>query len=285
MARILARELGCVDMDIIEIDAASNRGIDEIRDLREGVRFSPTQSPYKTYIIDEVHMLTKEAFNALLKTLEEPHAIFIMATTEPHKVPATIISRSQRFNFHYLGRDEMQKRLKSILKKENKSLEDSSLNLIVTAAAGSMRDAESLLGKVLSVDVVSPEAVRVLLGVPDITKLSEFFDILSGGVCEKILDYIARLSGEGTDFEQFTQGAVQYARMLLFLRLSPLSASMATEHLSDIQRDSAQKQAKLLTEKKIYNIIKELLDASNDIKHSPIPQLPLELAVVSLIDS
>ena len=134
-------------------------------------------------------------------------------------------------------------------------MEDSSLNLIVTAAAGSMRDAESLLGKVLSVDVVSPEAVRVLLGVPDITKLSEFFDILSGGVCEKTLDYIARLSGEGTDFEQFTQGDVQYARMLLFLRLSPLSASMATEHLSDIQRDSAQKQAKLLTEKKIYYII------------------------------
>lgn len=285
MARILARELKCADIDIAEIDAASNRGIDEIRSLREAVRISPAQSPYKVYIIDEVHMLTKEAFNALLKTLEEPpeHVIFIMATTEPHKVPATIISRSQRFDFHHIGRKEMHGRIESILKKENKILDDASMNLIVTAASGSMRDAESMLGKVLSQGATSPEQIRVLLGVPDIHKIAEFFELLASDTKEDILQYIQQLVDEGNDFEQFTDGAINYARTLLILSLSPSSAIMATEHLSDIQRERAQNQASLLTEKKIYAILKELLDASQNIKYSPIPQLPLELAVVNLL--
>ena len=138
MARILAKEAGCSDVDLIEIDAASSRGIDEIRALREAVRFSPMQGKVKVYIIDEVHMLTKEAFNALLKTLEEPpaHAIFILATTELDKVPETIISRCQNFSFRKISEEVLRKALKNIAQKEGFEIDDGTAGLVALSAEG-----------------------------------------------------------------------------------------------------------------------------------------------------
>src|SRR3989338_878755 len=150
VARILAREAGCFEEDINEIDAASSRGIDEARALREAVRVLPLRSPYKVYIIDEVHMLTKEAFNALLKTLEEPpeHAIFILATTELIKVPDTIISRTQHFPFHKIAIPEIVGELKKISSKESIKIDDDAMKLIAFFADGALRDAENILFQV-----------------------------------------------------------------------------------------------------------------------------------------
>src|SRR3989338_8420740 len=147
VARILAREAGCAEEDVIEIDAASSRGIDEARELREAVRVLPLRSPYKVYIIDEVHMLTKEAFNALLKTLEEPpeHAIFILATTELHKVLDTIVSRTQHFEFHKISIPDIISELKKICREENIKIEDDAMKLIAFFSDGALRDAESIL--------------------------------------------------------------------------------------------------------------------------------------------
>lgn len=156
-------------VDIIEIDAASNRGIDEIRDLRDKIAFAPTQAKYKVYIIDEVHMLTKEAFNALLKTLEEPpaHAVFILATTELHKVPETIISRCQRFQFHLASKEALFELLKDIIKKEKIALDDEALGLVVNRAEGSFRDALTLLGNVASHDgKITAKELREIMGLP-----------------------------------------------------------------------------------------------------------------------
>ncbi|GAH56868.1 unnamed protein product, partial [marine sediment metagenome] len=172
-ARILAKSLNCVkgptphpcnkcerciritdgySMDVIEIDGASNRGIDDIRDLRNKVKFAPAEGKYKVYIIDEVHMLTTEAFNALLKTLEEPpsHVIFIFATTNPHKIPSTILSRCQWFNFRRISLEDIVAKLKMIVKDEKLKIEDDTLNIIARSSTGSMRDAESALDQIIA---------------------------------------------------------------------------------------------------------------------------------------
>ncbi|KKR74438.1 MAG: polymerase III, subunit gamma and tau protein [Parcubacteria group bacterium GW2011_GWB2_40_8] len=172
VARILAREAGCVEMDLLEIDAASSRGIDEIRALREGVRFSPLGGSVKVYIIDEVHMLTKEAFNALLKTLEEPpsHVIFILATTELDKVPETIISRCQNFTFRKISENVLRKAMLSIAVKEGFEIDEETAGLIALMADGSFRDAQGTLDQILSAQggegKIAGEAVRLFLSVP-----------------------------------------------------------------------------------------------------------------------
>jgi len=173
-ARILAKELNIVDdiessFDIIEMDAASNRGIDEIRSLRENVSIAPAHGKYKIYIIDEVHMLTKEAFNALLKTLEEPpeHVIFILATTDPYKMPSTILSRTQRYDFRKLSIDDIKKQLTIILESENKKFDDQALTLIARKADGSMRDALGYLDQVMNYcrENINFEEVQKSLGI------------------------------------------------------------------------------------------------------------------------
>ena len=188
-ARVLAKAVNCLDpqdgepcnrceiccrlnegrsLDLIEIDAASNRGIDEIRDLRAKIAFSPSECRYKVYVVDEVHMLTNEAFNALLKTLEEPppHAIFVLATTEPHKIPATVLSRCQRFGFRRVSMASLEKKLRMICERENVCVESPALDAIARYAAGSFRDAESLLDQLVScgAEVIALEDVRGVLG-------------------------------------------------------------------------------------------------------------------------
>lgn len=171
VARIVAREIGCNSEDIIEIDAASNRGIDEIRELREAVRTAPFSSPFKVYIIDEAHMLTKEAANALLKTLEEPpsHVVFILATTDPEKLPQTIVSRCQKVSFKNPDSDTLSARLIHVAGKEGYALHEDSARLIAAHGKGSYRDALGILEQVLAVSskIVSHEGVRSVLGTPD----------------------------------------------------------------------------------------------------------------------
>ncbi len=151
MARLLAKEVGCRGLDLIEIDAASNRGIDDIRSLREKIGLAPTESPYKVYVIDEVHMLTKEAFNALLKTLEEPpaHAILILCTTEPHKIPETIQSRCQKFEFKRASTADIVSKLKFIVESEKAEVTDKDLELLAKNAEGGFRDAETMLEQMI----------------------------------------------------------------------------------------------------------------------------------------
>jgi len=270
-------------VDLIEIDAASNRGIDEIRALREGVRFMPVKSAYKVYIIDEVHMLTKEAFNALLKTIEEPpaHAVFILATTEVHKVPATIISRTQRFDFHLLNHEQMEKHLATVAKAEGATLGKDVLGLVIAASGGSLRDAQSILGKVIATGVTTVEEARDLLGMTDTGRLAEFFNMVIEKRQDEALAFVNDIAFGGGDIEQFAQGVLGYARVLLVSKVSEKAGEKVASHFSVEELARVALQAKAIAQKDLYTLIKEFLDASSTMKYSPLPQLPLELAVVN----
>ncbi len=273
-------------LDLIEIDAASNRGIDEIRALKEGIRFMPTNSPYKVFVIDECHMLTKEAFNALLKTLEEPpaHALFILATTEAHKVPATIISRCQRFDFRLMRAQELLQLLKSIAKKETRAISNEILQLVVTAAQGSARDAESILGSVFVLgENPDIEEVRKILGLPQIEKAARLIDFLVGKKNDEALQYIATLADEGTDFEQFGKLLMEYVRALFITKINSALEQDAMPFFSDTQTNILRAQREQATVQEFHDILERLMKAQNEIKYAPIPQLPLELAVVDLL--
>lgn len=223
IARILAHELNNVDydetkthLDIIEIDAASNRRIDEIRDLREKVHIAPSVGPYKIYIIDEVHMLTREAFNALLKTLEEPpeHAVFILATTEAHKVPDTIISRTQRFHFKQIAAKDAVKHLKHIAQKEKIAIDDSALELLATHGGGSFRDSISMLDQLhgLSNDTISTQMVRELLGVPEDAVLEQIIDAVTRSNIAQLFNEVQKLRELGVNPAKAVQSLIQLLR-------------------------------------------------------------------------
>ncbi|MCX6813738.1 MAG: DNA polymerase III subunit gamma/tau, partial [Candidatus Azambacteria bacterium] len=223
IARLLAKSVGCVDLDLIEIDAASNRGIDEIRELRDGVKFAPTAGKYKVFIIDEVHQLTKEAFNALLKTLEEPpaHAIFILATTEVHKVPETILSRVQQFAFRRLTVAEIIKKLQKIVGAEKIKINDDALRLIASYAGGSFRDAESMLEqlRVWSDKIIAKEDIEELLGAVDFEKVKAMTDCLNNTGPKEAIDYVGALTEGGTDLEMFTKALVNHLRKIMLIKV------------------------------------------------------------------
>ncbi len=208
VARILAHEINKLPyddnaaehIDIIEIDAASNRRIDEIRDLRDKVRLAPVSAPYKIYIIDEVHMLTKEAFNALLKTLEEPpeHAVFILATTEAHKLPETIISRTQHYSFKAIDDSDAVKHLRQLAKSEKISVDDEALKLIAQYSNGSFRDSISLLDQLRSVEgAIDADSVRKSIGMPEQESLQQLWQSVISGDHESAFDLIAKFQSEG----------------------------------------------------------------------------------------
>jgi DNA polymerase-3 subunit gamma/tau len=236
-ARLLAKAVNCVGegdgrpcgecsicravdegrlMDMIEIDAASNRGIDEIRDLREKVGFRPGEAHVKFYIIDEVHMLTDPAFNALLKTLEEPpsHVIFVLATTEPHKIPATIVSRCQRFDFRRIPLSEIAGWLTHIAEQEGLKVEPAALEYIARQGSGSMRDAISLLDQLTAYgsDTITLAQVQVVLGIAASQSVAELADNLIDGDLARGLELIDRVVGEGTEPRQYTREFVEYLR-------------------------------------------------------------------------
>lgn len=198
VARIVAREIGCNDEDIIEIDAASNRGIDEIRELREAVRTAPFSSPYKVYIIDEAHMLTKEAANALLKTLEEPpsHVIFILATTDPDKLPQTIVSRCQKVVFKNPDNGTLSTRLMHVAGKEGFDLHPDSAQLVASHGKGSYRDALGVLEQILAVSdkKVDHEKVRALLGTPEAESLLSLLESICKKDAKSLVFFVQKLS-------------------------------------------------------------------------------------------
>lgn len=211
-------------MDVFEIDAASNRGIDEIRDLREKVAFAPVNGRYKVYIIDEVHMLTTEAFNALLKTLEEPppHVIFILATTEPHKIPATIHSRCQRFDFKRVTDSDIVKRLREVADGSGIAADDDALQLIAVQADGGMRDALSLLDQCgVMAERVSAETVRSVLGIVGREALRELVKAVGEGNVPESLELLEALLAGGKDVKQIITELAEYLRAVLLYKASP----------------------------------------------------------------
>ncbi len=275
-------------LDLIEIDAASHRGIDEIRELIDGIKFVPTKLKYKVFIIDEAHQLTKEAFNALLKTLEEPpsHAIFILATTEIHKMIPTIISRCQRFDFRKLTLPEILKRLEFICKKEKVKLEKPALELIALNSTGSFRDAESLLGQALTFASnqreVKAEEIKDLLGLVGIELVSKFTDFLCQKKTKEAINFLNEILEKGLDPQEFSKSLINYLRQALVLKITgdgslsnPIITGLTKEELAKLQEQSAA-----FKDRELQKILNLFLEAQNKMKYSPIPQLPLELAII-----
>lgn len=272
-------------IDLIEIDAASNRGIDEIRELREMTRFSPTRGKYKTYIIDEVHMLTKEAFNALLKTLEEPpsHSIFILATTEFEKVPETIVSRCQHFEFRKISASEIKNSLGEICRAERVKIDDAALHFLAVAAGGSLRDAQSLLGQIIvgtdAGQSVTLPYVRQYFGAPDAVAVKEFLDALAEKNPAAALGILNRLVDAGQDPDYF-------ARLIISSLRGHLLAKFASEQ--NIGEYGAEELAEIKTraakfgEGELERAIKILIAGAEEMKISSIPHLPIELAIIEI---
>jgi DNA polymerase III subunit gamma/tau len=231
-------------LDLIEIDAASNRGIDEIRDLRDKVHFSPSQARFKVYVIDEVHMLTPEAFNALLKTLEEPppHVIFVLATTEPHKIPDTVLSRCQRFDFRRIPTYKIVERLSYILEQEGQAAEPAALEMIARSAEGGMRDAISLMDQLLSYggEVITEQQVQAIRGTISGQAISQLVDFLAAGDAASGLGLINQMAEEGIDLRQLALQLVAYLRTVLVSRVGGQQAQAILVDLSEAQLAAVQ---------------------------------------------
>ncbi|UCE20117.1 MAG: DNA polymerase III subunit gamma/tau [Gemmatimonadota bacterium] len=306
VARILAKALNCENgptaipcnecsvcreimesrsLDVLEIDGASNRGIDEVRNLRENIKYAPLKSKFKIYIIDEVHMLTDPAFNALLKTLEEPpvHVVFIFATTAPQKIPATILSRCQRFDFRRISAKEIVERLSQITREEKISIDDEALVILAKKADGSLRDAESLLDQMASFtdERITSETVRHLLGVVDQEFIFRLGDIIAAKDVPSGLDVVGRVIDEGMDIQEFFKTLAEHLRNLLVAK----STSDAS-HLIDADeggRKRYREQAVHFSEGDILRMIRIVSDHEFNLRRSPLPRLELEMAVLRLI--
>jgi len=268
-------------LDVIEIDAASNRGIDEIRDLREKAKFSPANSRYKVYIIDEVHMLTTEAFNALLKTLEEPpaHVVFILATTDPQKIPLTVLSRCQRYDFHRLPGEELMNHLAKICKAIGVKADETSLNVIAKSSEGCVRDALSLLDQVISYcgQSLNPQDTAKVLGIATDEAYFQMADlILTRRLADAIL-FIDQLLLAGKDLYQFTQGLIWHFRNLLLLLTC---GEVGKEQL--LAKDRALEQAKRFGRSGLLKMIKFLSETLSEMKYSSQPRINLEIALVQI---
>ncbi len=271
-------------IDLIEIDAASHTGVDNIRQLKESINVPPTNFKYKVYIIDEVHMLSMGAFNALLKTLEEPpaHAIFILATTELHKVPDTILSRCQRFNIKPLTKDQIIARLKQIAHSEKIKIDKESLELISTEANGGMRDAESLFGQIISLGdkKITANDIREILGSSAKNTLPKMVEMITKNNLPEIISLINNLQTSGVNMKTFTNQLLNYFRDLLLLKISPenneeLLKKLTTEELAKLKTISQDFDLQNL-----IAIISLLQVSQKNFAQSDIPQLPLEMAMV-----
>jgi len=282
-------------MDLIEIDAASHRGIEEMKELINGIQFSPSKSNYKVFIIDECHQLSKEAANALLKTLEEPpsHAVFILATTELHKMISTILSRCQRFDFRKLTVAEIVRRLEILIVNEKAKIEKPALELIAINASGSIRDAESLLGQVLTFEdssskqEIKAEKVKDLLGLVEINLISKFAGFLFEKKVMETINYLNEINESGYDLQEFTKGLINYLRQALIIRFSGDSATEGgnpiVSGLTKEELEKLKKRAIVFKEEELRDILNLFMEAENKMKYASIPQLPLELAIIETI--
>lgn len=283
MARILARALGTSEQDIYEMDAASNRGIDEIRELREGVSTLPFDSKYKFYIIDEAHALTKDAWGALLKTLEEPpaHALFVLATTELDRVPETIKSRAQVHQFKKPSHDTLKRLALDVAKKEGASLEPAGAELVALMGDGSFRDTLGILQKVLTVSAdekLTEEEVGRVVGAPPALLVNDFLAAAGGKNIEAALEAFHHAVGGGAEPKVFTLLAINKARAVLLLRFAPkLKAELGEQFGPDTLAflEHLAKEGPALN----ANVLAELLTALIDMNRAPLPAVPLELAL------
>lgn len=270
-------------LDVIEIDAASNRGIDEIRNLKESVRQAPTKSAYKVYIIDEAHMLTGPAFNALLKTLEEPpaHAVFILATTEFEKLPPTITSRTQRFLFKKLSKTEILAKLSRIVKAEKLDIAMDALELLAAASEGSLRDAESLLDQISNIakkiDLALAEEV---LGRAAFQKVEELAELALEAKSKEAVKKINEFKAEGLNLVQLTKDLVHYLEKTLTLSLNPDLEKSFAEELTKEEMERMKKLAKLAQPQSILPLLRALIRAYSEMRYSPFASVPLEIALM-----
>ena len=302
-ARILAKVLNCAarrdgnpceacdscksiaastSMNVLEIDGASNNSVDDIRELREVVRYAATEGVYKIYIIDEVHMLSTAAFNALLKTLEEPpeHVVFIFATTEVQSVPETILSRCQRFNFRRISTEQIAAHLGIIAQAEGIAVEEGALHLLASRADGALRDAESLLDQVVSFGAeVSQQAVVQVLGLVDRGLYFALLDSMREAAPARVLDIVAQAVDEGVDIEEFVYGLVELLRHLLFAKIQGRADEL------DMDEDGRARCGELagaMAVEDLLRMMRSLLDLEADIKRSVQPRFRVEIALVHL---
>ena len=272
------------NIDVIEIDAASNTGVDNVREnIIENAQFKPTKSKFKIFIIDEVHMLSTSAFNALLKTLEEPpsHVIFILATTEPHKLLPTIISRCQRFNFKKVAHDEILQRLEEICKSEKIKVDKKVLERVVNKSDGCVRDAESLLGQILSLDLksIGPEDTEMVLPTTDVGSILEFIDFVLDKQAALALPMIQKLVDDGVHLEQFAYDAIEALRFMMIAQADPQAKNINTDYAGKDLK-TIKKLSEKISAAGLVKTLEALIARRREIKSAPLPQLPLELFVV-----
>lgn len=276
-------------LNLIEIDAASNRGIDEIRELREGVRFIPSQGKFKTYVIDECHQLTKDASNALLKTLEEPpeHAVFILATTEIDKVLPTIVSRAEHHHFRKISSKDISERLQKIAFKEGAKLEPDAALLISFAAEGSMRDAESILGQIMAVKdkEITRAEVENILGLPRREAARKLFEFLARKDAASALALVQEINEAGYDLNYFAKLLAQYFRYGYFLKINPALKKFVEEEFLPEEYQTLTTHLSAFEASEFARGTAVILKNLQEFRRTPIPSLPLELTVVELISN
>lgn len=284
IARIFAKTLGVNSEDIYEIDAASNRGIDEVRAIRDAVHTFPYSSKHKVYIVDEAHMLTKEAWNAFLKTLEEPpeHVIFIMATTEAHKLPDTVVSRCEVFSFKKPTHATLVEAILKVTKAEKCEIEKRSASLIATLADGSFRDAFSILQKAINSSPdkkISYDEIRKVLGAPSELLITQIIEGVAEGDVKKGLEAVRQASLENIDMKVFLQMLLRSLRFVLLLRFSPEMKTLVTDETGEEEFEKLSALAKTAKNVNSKTLIC-FLDAFARGPHSSIPELPIELAII-----
>ncbi|HMK56158.1 MAG TPA: DNA polymerase III subunit gamma/tau [Dissulfurispiraceae bacterium] len=303
-ARILAKALNCAQgptadpcgtctscqaisegssMDVTEIDGASNTGVDNIRDLRERVRYASYGGAFKVYIIDESHMLSTAAFNALLKTLEEPpaHVIFVLATTEPKKIPATVLSRCQHLPFRRITTQKIKERLRYIADSEAIKIDDSALEMLARAADGSMRDSLTILDQIASFsEDISAEDVKDLLGFSDMQTLASLAEAVIEGKRKDIVDILAGLAESGTDLKTFVKDFLQFMRDLLIARIVGDTAGIMD--LSEEEAGAIKSIASKTNEEHLALLLTELIRAEPSIRSAIFPRINLEIALLRL---
>ncbi len=301
VAKIIAKAINCEDKekaspcgncvvctqiqeDIIEIDAASNNGVDEIRELKSKVNFTPSFGKYKVYIIDEVHMLTTNAFNALLKVLEEPpkYVVFILATTEPQKIPLTIMSRCQHFAFKRVGNQSLKKKLKEIIETEKLSIEEDAIDEIVEASTGGVRDAINLLDQAISYtnQKVTKADIFELCGTISKKETSHFFELLFNENIEEVLKFIEKQEENGKNFITLTNKFVSYIRDLLVYLKAPKCFTEKEEETSEYK-----KLTEIVKEEKLLKVAGTLNAALYEMRLSISQKTTLELALISLCET
>ena len=304
MARILAKALNCShrsgadpcndcnscrsitegsSMNVLEIDGASNNSVDDVRELREVVRYVSTEGLYKIYIIDEVHMLSTAAFNALLKTLEEPpaHVVFLFATTEVQEVPDTILSRCQRFNFRRIGTAQTAAHLKKIVSAEGMEAEEDALYLLANRADGSLRDAVSLLDQVDSFcqGTITVKMVEQVLGLVNRSFYFDLSSAIAAASPQKVLDLVNTAVEEGADVEEFAHGFSEHLRHLLFIKIQGSATKL---EMAESERPEYERIADAFAEEDIVRMLQALLDLDPELKRSVQPRFRLELVLVRL---